>query len=872
MKRRLAITIAIAAAPCSGAWGAPEPDAWAQADDKARAIVRQLTLQEKTEQLLNTAPAIPRLGIPAYNWWTESLHGAIGPVPTTNFPEPIGLAATFDAPLIHTVASVISTEVQALHTLGRQTGHLGRIGTGLDTWSPNINIFRDPRWGRGQETYGEDPYLTARMGVAFIQGMQGDNPDLPDVVATPKHFAVHSGPEPSRHTDNIFATKRDLEDTYLPAFRAAIVEGKAGSIMCAYNRVDGEPACGSAMLLTDYLRNAWGFRGYVVSDCDAVVDIYAHHKYAPSPATGVSVALRRGVDSECNNATLSGQAGLGDRYKDALAANHISIGDIDSALVRLFSARLRNGDLPGLSARKPNSTPVSAIGTPAHGALALDAAVKSLVLLKNEGALPLKPGVRIALAGPLADATRVLRGNYSSTRSAPPISVADGLRQAMPDATVTLLPFSPSITDGDPVPGSALRTPDGRPGIRAEYYNRATDDQYGTKPVLVRTEDSIVSRASEYRQVADDHKIVWTGYLVAPETGLYRLALTGVKGQVSRNGQPIVSATDFSRWAEPLKLVDVRLTKGERYPIRLEGQSGVAAAPAIFWKRVTDDLDRDLAAGVRDADVIVAVMGLTSDLEGEEMPVKVEGFEGGDRTTLALPADQIAFLEKAKATGKPLILVTMNGSAIDLGWAKDNAAAILEAWYPGQSGGLAIANVLSGKADPGGRLPLTFYHSVDDLPPFTDYSMEGRTYRYFRGAPVYPFGHGLSYTRFRYAPLVVEPIDGAVEKGLRVTTRITNVGQRPGDEVAQLYITPPAFEGAPRTALRGFQRLSLKAGESRAISFTLSPRDLSFVTMAGDRMLIPGNYDLSVGGGQPGTQAPVERARYTIGKAMPLPK
>lgn len=390
MKRRLAITIAIAAAPCSTAWGAPETDAWAQADDKARAIVRQLTLQEKTEQLLNTAPAIPRLGIPAYNWWTESLHGAIGPVPTTNFPEPIGLAATFDAPLVHAVASVISTEVRALHTLGRQTGHLGRIGTGLDTWSPNINIFRDPRWGRGQETYGEDPYLTARMGVAFIQGIQGDYPDLPNVVATPKHFAVHSGPEPSRHTDNIFATKRDLEDTYLPAFRAAIVEARAGSIMCAYNRVDGEPACGSTMLLTDYLRDAWGFKGYVVSDCDAVVDIYAHHKYAPSPATGVSVALRRGVDSECNNATLSGQAGLGDRYRDALAANHISIGDIDSALVRLFSARLRNGDLPGLSARKPNSTPVSAIGTQAHSALALDAAVKSLVLLKNEGALPLR--------------------------------------------------------------------------------------------------------------------------------------------------------------------------------------------------------------------------------------------------------------------------------------------------------------------------------------------------------------------------------------------------------------------------------------------------------------------------------------------------
>lgn len=854
------------------ATAAPAADVWTEADAKARAIVGQLTLDEKVDQLLNTAPAIPRLNIPAYNWWTESLHGAIGAVPTTNFPEPIGLAATFDAPLVKQVASAISTEVQALHTLGRQTGHLGRIGTGLDTWSPNINIFRDPRWGRGQETYGEDPFLTAHIGVAFIQGMQGDNPDLPDVVATPKHYAVHSGPEPSRHTDNIFASKRDLEDTYLPAFRAAIVEGKAGSIMCAYNRVDGEPACGSPMLLTDYLRDAWGFRGYVVSDCDAVVDIYDHHKYAPDAATGVAVALRRGVDSECNNATLGGKQGLGDRYKDALAKNHISVEDIDTALVRLFSARLRNGDLPGLSARKPNTMPVKAIGTAEHQALALDTAEKSLVLLKNDGVLPLKPGTRIALAGPLADATRVLRGNYSSAKSAPPISVADGLKQAMPDAAVTLIPFSPSITDGDLVPGTALRTPDGKPGIRAEYYNATAKDQYQAKPVLVRTEESIVSRAAEFKQVANEHKIIWTGYLIAPETGLYRLALTGVKGEVSLNGKPVVSASEYSRWAEPLKLVDVPMTKGQRYAVRLQGQSGIPAAPAIFWKRITDNLERDLAAGTKDADVIVAVVGLTSDLEGEEMPVKVEGFSGGDKTTLDLPADQRAFLEKAKATGKPLIVVAMNGSAIDLSWAKDNASAILEAWYPGQSGGLAVGNVLSGKTDPGGRLPLTFYKSVADLPPFTEYGKNVRTYRYFKGTPVYRFGDGLSYTRFTYSAPAIEPVGGAVENGITVRTRITNSGARAGDDVAQLYITPPGFDGAPRIALRGFQRVSLKPGESRDLVFTLSPRDLSFVTMAGERALIPGGYALNIGSGQTGEGVQTQQALYTITKQVSLPK
>ncbi|GLI96866.1 glucan 1,4-alpha-glucosidase [Sphingobium sp. BS19] len=842
------------------------------ADEKARQIVNALTLDEKVPQLLNVAPAIPRLGIPAYNWWTESLHGAIGAVPTTNFPEPIGLAATFDAPLIKNVAATISTEVRALHSLGRATGHLGRIGTGLDTWSPNINIFRDPRWGRGQETYGEDPFLTARIGVAFIQGMQGDNPDLPDVVATPKHYAVHSGPEPTRHTDNIFATKRDLEDTYLPAFRAAIVEGKAGSIMCAYNRVDGQPACASDMLLKEYLRGAWGFTGYVVSDCDAVVDIYEHHKYAPDVSTGVATSLKSGVDSECHNGTVAGRTDLGDRYKESLKRGYIGMGDIDTALVRLFSARYRNGDLPGLTARRPNATPVSAIGTQEHQALALTTAEKSMVLLKNDGVLPLSPGVKIAVVGPLADATRVLRGNYSSSKSAPPISVADGLRQAMPGSAITVIPFSPSITDGDLVPGSALQTPDGKPGLRAQYYNAVGDKNYAAKPVLTRVEDSLLSRASEFKQISNKHKIVWSGYLIAPETGLYRLALTGVKGSVSLNGKPVVSATDYSRWAEPLKLSEVPMRKGDRYAISLEGESSVSASPAIFWKRISDNAERDLAAGTKDADVVVAVVGLTSDLEGEEMPVKVEGFDGGDKTTLDLPADQRAFLEKAKALGKPLVVIVMNGSAVDLSWAKDNASAILEAWYPGQSGGLAAGNILSGRVNPAGRLPVTFYRSVADLPPFTDYGMDGRTYRYFKGKPVYPFGYGLSYTSFAYGPLRVEPVNGALENGLTVVTDITNTGAREGEEVSQLYISPPGFEGAPRTALRGFQRVSLQPGERRTIRFTLSPRDMSFVTNEGERQLIPGSYRLSIGSGQPDSGVPTQGTTYAIAKTVDLPK
>jgi beta-glucosidase len=844
-------------------------DPRAEADARARALVAQLTLDEKIEQLLNVAPAVPRLGIPAYNWWTESLHGALGPLPTTNFPEPIGLAASFDAPLVQQVAAAISLEVRALHTLGRETGHLGRIGTGLNTWSPNINIFRDPRWGRGQETYGEDPQLAAALGVAFIRGMQGPNPDLPDVVATPKHFAVHSGPESTRHFADVFVSPHDLEDTYLPAFRAAIVDAQAGSIMCAYNRINGQPACGSDLLMKQHLRGAWGFKGYVVSDCDAVTDISEQHKYAPDPAAAVAVALKAGTDNECNTKTLGDTPNLSARYREAWQRGLISGGDIDQALVRLFSARYRNGDLTGLPQRDAKPVPVSAIGTAAHQQLALESAIKSLVLLKNDGVLPLKPRVKLAVIGPLADATRVLRGNYSSTQSAPPVSVIDGLRRAMPQAQIRLVHAGASITDGDPVPASALRTPDGKQGLRVDYYNR-NDGKYDSKPAVTRVEQGLESHALALKAVADQHKVTWNGFLVAPETGTYRLAVSGVKGRLSINGQPALNATDYSKWAEPLQLQEARLEKGQRYPLQFEAETGGTGVPGLFWKRISTNPDADLVVGTADADVIVAVVGLTSDLEGEEMAIKVEGFAGGDKTSLDLPAEQRRLLERAKALGKPLVVVLMNGSALDLSWAKDNAAAILEAWYPGQSGGLAVAHVLTGRADPGGRLPLTFYRSLADLPPFDNYAMQGRTYRYYAGTPVYPFGAGLSYTTFQYAPLEVAPIDGASENGVLVSTEISNTGARAGDEVAQLYLTPPAFEGAPRLALRGFQRVSLQAGERRKISFRLSPRDLSFVTRDGVRQLMPGQYKLSVGSGQPATGVAGQETTLQLQRSVTL--
>ncbi|MCW2411631.1 MULTISPECIES: glycoside hydrolase family 3 C-terminal domain-containing protein [unclassified Sphingobium] len=856
----------------------------AQSERQAADIVAKLTPQEKADQLVNVAPAIPRLGIPGYNWWTESLHGAMGTLPTTNFPEPIGLAATFDAPLVHDVANIISVEMRGLHTRARQTGRLGRIGTGLDTWSPNINIFRDPRWGRGQETYGEDPFLTAEIGKAFITGMQGPDPARPNIIATPKHYAVHSGPESTRHHANVYVSRHDMEDTYLPAFRAAIVEAKAGSIMCAYNRVNGQPACASDELLKTHLRDAWGFKGYVVSDCDAVTDINRNHHYAPDAATAVAAAMRAGVDSECNGATLSDTAGLGQPYLDALNRNLITQSDVDTALVRLFSARLRNGDLPGLAPR-PAIAP-SVIGAPDHNALALKAAEKSLVLLKNDGALPLKPDARIAVIGPLADATRVLRGNYSSTLSGPPISVLEGLRQAMPGATIHHAPFAETFTDGDRVPTTALVAPDGKPGLLARYYNPTqtpparfapgTFDSatkamtFQTKPVVTRREADVTGRSLDLANVSDHHRVVWTGFLVPPESGTYRLGLSGSNGEMLLEGKPFVDLKN-SRWNSLPTMKTLTLEKGKRYPIEITMTSHINTGIDLMWKRVSPDADAALAAAAAQSDVVVAVVGLTSDLEAEETPVKVPGFEGGDKTTLDLPAEQLAMLEKARALGKPLVIVAMNGSPINLAWAKDHAAGIVEAWYPGQNGGLAVANVLSGKTNPSGRLPLTFYRSVDELPPFGDYSMAGRTYRYFTGTPVYGFGYGLSYTQFAYEPLQVQA-SGDAAQGVRVSTTLRNSGQRAGEEVAQLYLDFPDVPGTPRIALRGFQRVELKPGESRQISFDLSPRDLSAVSLEGVRQVFPGAYRVSVGSAQPDSGLPVQSADFAIAAGVTLPK
>jgi beta-glucosidase len=658
---------------------------------RVRDLVGRMTLEEKVSQMKDVAPAIDRLGIPAYNWWNEALHGVARSGPATSFPQAIGLAATWNDTLIFRMASVISDEARAKYQEYLRNNRHDRYG-GLTFWSPNINLFRDPRWGRGQETYGEDPFLTGRLAVQFIHGMQGDDPKYFKTIATVKHFAVHSGPEPLRHTFDATPSERDLRESYLPQFAAGIREGGAYSLMCAYNRLDGKPACGSDLLLKDILRGEWAFPGYVVSDCGAINDIYQRHRVVATAAEAAALAVKSGTDLECG--------GVYSALVDAVHQGLITEAQIDSSVSRLFMARMRLGMFDSTDRVRWAQIPFNSLDQPSHRDLAREVARESIVLLRNQGGvLPLRKDLHtLAVIGPNADQPGVLLGNYNG---------------------------SPSDTI------SPLR------GIRAAVAKRT--------------------------------RVVYA------------------EGTYLANGVP--------------------------------GRDTLPSAT----------LEAEALKAARRADAVVLVLGLTNQLEGEEMRVQVDGFRGGDRTSLDLPASQERLLESVTALGKPTVLVLMNGSALAVNWAARHVPAIVEAWYPGQAGGAAIADVLFGDYNPAGRLPVTFYRSVDDLPPFDNYSMAGRTYRFFDGPPLYPFGHGLSYTTFAYDSLRVSADTLAVDGTDTVRVNVTNTGRRAGDEVVQLYVQHVASAvPRPRQDLRGYQRITLAPGETRTVTFPLAATSLAY--------------------------------------------
>ena len=817
-------------------------------EERVSDLVSRMTLEEKIAQMVHTAPAIPRLGIPQYNWWSEGLHGAAREGIATVFPQAIGLAATFDPDLLKKEADVIATEFRAKYELRVKELGYSDLYHGLTVWSPNINIFRDPRWGRGQETYGEDPFLTAEMGTAYVAGLQGNDPKYLKALATPKHFAVHSGPEPTRHSVDVQVSPHDLEDTYLPAFRATVTAG-AGSVMCAYNSVDGKPACAQPMLLQDHLRDAWHFQGYVVSDCGAASDISEGHRYKPTMEEGVAAAVKAGMDIVCgspmNDVKVENAAMLKAVQQGILPAE-----DIDRAVRRLFSARMRLGMFDPADEVPYSNIPESNIDSEPHRRLALRAARESLVLLKNTNdILPIgKRYGTIAVIGPNADSVAPLLGNYNGTPSHP-VTILEGIRKKFPNSTVIYSQGS-SLTGPPlvPIPAEFLQDAKGRRGLTAEYFN-GTDLQGGA--LISRTDDGINFDAKNPfpGKLAKQFSVRWSGNLVPEKTGDYIIGFSGTaRYKLWINDQPIAESSFTDTGAT--RSNTIHLEAGKSYPIKAEYASqGGPAAARLIWHIPGEA--KDYAINVQRANVIVAVLGLSGDLEGEEMAVDLEGFRGGDRTSLDLPGAQRELLQDLVASGKPIILVLLNGSAVAVNWADQHAAAILEAWYPGEEGGTAVAEALAGDFSPGGRLPVTFYKSVDQLPPFDDYDMKGRTYRYFSGEPLYPFGYGLSYTTFSYDRMGFDTKTLEATDDLTVSADVKNVGKIAGDEVVQVYLTHPGVDGAPLRALAGFRRVHLEPGATQRVRITIPNRNLSVVDHDGVRKIVPGELQIWMGGGQP---------------------
>ena len=845
-------------------------------------LIGRMTLEEKVAQMRDHATAIPRLGIPKYDWWNEGLHGVAFSGYATNFPQVIGMAATWDADLVHKMGETISTEARAKYNEAMSHDQHEAF-FGLTFWAPNINIFRDPRWGRGQETYGEDPFLTSRMGVAFVSGMQGSDPRYFRVVSTPKHYAVHSGPELLRHGFNVNVSPHDLEDTYLPAFRATVTEAHAQSVMCAYNAIDGAPACASTMLLGEHLRDAWKFDGYVVSDCGAVADVYSGHHYSVDMPHAAAAALKAGTDLECGYKTWQAFPSLIDAVRQGL----IKEADLDNALRRLFRARFKLGMFDPPSSYAYGRIPASEVNSPEHRQQSLHAARESMVLLKNQGqTLPLKAGIaRIAVVGPTAEFVQSLQGNYNGPPPSP-VYPLNGIEKRFASAKVAYAQGS-TLVEGFamPIEHTALHPASGSGnGLTGEYFS--TQDLSGT-PVLSRIDrnvnfnwDKVVPANGLQR---NNYSVRWSGSFAPPAPGEYKLGVRvnycysceNQEGfRLYLDGKLLVESSGKTT-GERGAVIEAPVTFSDAQPhlIRLEyfhttGTAGIN----LTWQAPAAVLRDQAVEAARESDVTIAFVGLSPELEGEEMPVKLAGFSGGDRTSIDLPAAQEELLKALATTGKPLVVVLQNGSALAVNWAQQNANAILEAWYPGEEGGTAIADTLAGDNNPGGRLPLTFYSSLSQIPPFEDYSMRGRTYRYFTGKPLYGFGFGLSYTSFAYKHLKIAPSQVNAGNPVKVQADVRNTGAVAGDEVVELYLTQPPGVEIPLRVLAGFKRVHLAPGQSAHVSLTIDPRSLGQVDQKGNRVLVPGQYSISLGGAQPQDAASVLTGKFNVTGTAELPK
>lgn len=818
-------------------------------EQRVNDLVSRLTLEEKVAQMQDVTPAVPRLGVPAYDWWNEILHGvARTPFHVTVYPQAIAMAATFDTASLYKMADYSALEGRAIHNKAIELGRQGDRYVGLTYWTPNINIFRDPRWGRGQETYGEDPFLTATMGKAFVHGLQGDDPKYLKAAACAKHYAVHSGPEPLRHAFDVNVSNYDLWNTYLYAFKELVTNAKVAGVMCAYNAFRTQPCCGSDILMNDILRNRWKFTGYVTSDCGAIDDFFNYHKSHPDAESASVDALLHGTDVDCGNVA----------YKTLVKAvkdGKITEAQIDVSVKRLFMVRFRLGMFDPPSMVKYAQTPASVLESPEHKAHSLKMAEQSIVVLKNENnTLPLSKKIKkIAVLGPNADNTISVLGNYNGTPSEI-ITALQGIKNKLPNAEVvyekainftndTLLAYKDMSTQ---------YSYEGKKGFKADYFNN--EDLSGT-PLFTSNENTIDNTWKEGGSVADNLKAInfsarYTTNFKANQDGDMIFEVEADDGyKLIVNDKEQINAWLRNRFGA--RTYRLQTKKDSIYKIVLEywqgeGKANVRLRTGNFEKTNFSALTER----IKDADAIIFVGGISPQLEGEEMRVNYPGFNGGDRTSILLPVVQTELMKALKQTGKPVVFVMMTGSAIATSWEKENIPAIVNAWYGGQSAGTALADVLFGDYNPAGRLPVTFYKSDNDLPSFQDYSMTNRTYRYFKGEPLYGFGYGLSYTTFKYDQLKIA--NAYSDQNVLINVKVTNIGKMDGEEVVELYVSSQNKTiQNPIRALKGFKRIFLKAGKSKIVEFKLTQDDLSTIDDAGKPKLLPGKIMISVGGCQP---------------------
>ncbi len=813
------------------------------AEIRVNDLLSRLTLQEKVTQMQDVAPAIERLGIPEYNWWNECLHGVARAGAATSFPQAIGMTASWNPQLMYKVADAISTEARAKFNRSIRLGQRNRY-QGLTMWTPNINIFRDPRWGRGQETYGEDPYLTSQMGVAFVKGLQGNDLNYFKVIATPKHFAVHSGPEYNRHSFDAYTNKKDLYETYLPAFKDAVVRGKAYSIMSAYNRYLGASATASKFLLNDVLREQWGFKGYVVSDCGAVADIFKTHKIVQTAEEASALAVKAGCDLNCGS-TYS-------YLVEAVTKNLITETEIDTALKRLLTARLKLGLFNPAGQMPFSDISEQSIESEIHQQLALKMARESIVLLKNENrTLPISKKIkRISVIGPNANDRHFMLGNYFGTPTHTQ-TILEGIQEKVSNKTTVHYFKGTNLTNTDTI-FNIIGTNFFKGSIAVSYYDNSNFEGQPVATAQVNTIDFEWGGAPPLDILKPgDFSVRYKGEITADFTGNISLGVmeSGGAFKLYVDGQEVLNGSEGNGTQVLSKQLE--LVKGHTYTIDVEYKctNEWMASIQLLWDIEHIKGQEFMLQTVAESDVVVFVGGITARLEGEEMPVDIDGFSKGDRTHLKLPKPQSELLKKLQKQGKPVVFVLTSGSAMAINWEQKNLPAILNIWYPGQAGGQALADVLFGDYNPSGKLPVTFYKSVNDLPPFEDYHMDGRTYRYFYGNVLYPFGYGLSYSHFVYSkPRLLK---GVMKKDELNTVEVTvaNTGSFNGSTVVQLYVKDvEASVSAPLKSLKAFRKIFLKKGETKTVKFQISTQELTIINNAGKAIVEPGNFEIFVGG------------------------